>query len=65
VFQSRLSSGLNAEQIRLVERLHLDFIRAGAKFDSESQKKYAKIMEELAELMTKFTVIAALFYQYF
>lgn len=29
VYESRLDSGLNAEQIRLVERFHLDFVRAG------------------------------------
>ena len=27
-------------QVRLVERLHTDFIRAGARFDSEAQAKY-------------------------
>lgn len=29
VYEKRLSSGLNPEQIRLVERFHLDFVRAG------------------------------------
>lgn len=29
VYESRLDSGLNSEQIRLVERFHLDFVRAG------------------------------------
>jgi peptidyl-dipeptidase Dcp len=57
VYQNRLSSSwaLNSEQIRLVERLRLDFVRAGANFDEETQKKYAKITEKLAELETVFS----------
>jgi len=44
-----------AEQVRLVERLHLDFVRAGAKFDAASQARYAEIMGRLAELQTTFS----------
>jgi hypothetical protein len=29
VYEKRHDSGLNAEQTRLVERFHLDFVRAG------------------------------------
>lgn len=54
VYEARNSLGLNAEQIRLVERFHLDLVRAGAKFSPEMQEKYAKIVEELAQLSTKF-----------
>ena len=42
VFDAR--EGLGAEEKRLTERIHLDFVRAGAKFDEASQKKYAAIM---------------------
>jgi peptidyl-dipeptidase Dcp len=51
----RQSQSLNAEQLRLVERIHLDFVRAGAKFDAAMQKRYAVITEEMANLETKFT----------
>ncbi len=57
VYTARHSSGLNDEQIRLVERYHLDFVRAGAKFTPEMQERYGKIVEELAELSTKFTQV--------
>lgn len=46
---------LSAEQIRLVERVYLDFVRAGAKFDIAAQERYKVIVVELAELMTKFS----------
>ena len=45
---------LTVEQRRLVERIHLDFVRSGAKFDSEAQARYAQIMERLSTLMTQF-----------
>lgn len=50
----RASLGLTAEQLRLLERLHLDFVRAGAKLGGEAQKRYAQIMQRLAELTTRF-----------
>jgi peptidyl-dipeptidase Dcp len=46
---------LTHEQIRLVERYHLDMIRQGAKFTKEMQATYSKIIEELAQLSTKFS----------
>mmetsp|Transcript_17814 Transcript_17814/g.21633 ORF Transcript_17814/g.21633 Transcript_17814/m.21633 type:complete len:731 (-) Transcript_17814:266-2458(-) len=45
---------LNNEQIRLVERIHTDFVRSGAKFDDVSKREYAKIKMELASLQTAF-----------
>lgn len=61
LFQQRSGLGLNAEQLRLLERVHLDFVRAGAKLSLQSQARYGKIMEQLAELTTRFTqnVLAA------
>jgi peptidyl-dipeptidase Dcp len=45
---------LTPEQRRLIERFHTDFLRAGAKLGVEPQKRYAQIMERLAELTTRF-----------
>lgn len=55
VHDSRGNAGLNPEELRLVERIHLDFVRAGAKFDADAQARYKKIMTDLAEMTTKFT----------
>ena len=46
---------LNAEPLRLLERVHLDFIRAGAKLSAEAQKRNAEVTEKLAELTTLFS----------
>jgi peptidyl-dipeptidase Dcp len=45
---------LSAEQRRVLERYHFDFVRAGAKLDAAAQKRYAQIMGRLAELTTRF-----------
>jgi len=50
----RASLGLNPEQLRLLERTHLDFVRAGARFAPAAQARYAQVMERLAELTTTF-----------
>ena len=55
VHDARSNANYNPEQLRLVERIHLDFVRAGARFDAEAQARYRKIMTELAEMTTKFT----------
>jgi len=56
IYESRLTSGeYTAEQLRLIERFHLDFVRSGAMFSEEDQKRYAAITEKLAELCTIFT----------
>jgi peptidyl-dipeptidase Dcp len=59
VYESRLNPGskYSKEQVLLIERVHLDFVRAGAKFDAEAQLKYGKIMENLAVLTTKFAQV--------
>ena len=41
---------LDGEQRRLLERLHLDFVRAGARLAPAAQARYAQVMERLAEL---------------
>ena len=46
--------GLDAEQLRVLDRFHTDFVRAGAKLDPASQRRYAEVMQRLAELTTRF-----------
>jgi peptidyl-dipeptidase Dcp len=50
----RESLALTPEQLRLLERTHLDFVRSGAKLAPEAQLRYAQVMEKLAELTTQF-----------
>ena len=45
---------LSPEQRRVLERFHFDFVRAGAKLQPAEQRRYAQIMERLAELTTRF-----------
>jgi peptidyl-dipeptidase Dcp len=47
--------GLNAEEIRVLERYHLDFVRAGAKLTGDQRARYAQIGERLATLGTEFS----------
>ena len=46
--------GLTAEQRRVLERYHFDFVRAGAELEPAAQRRYAQIMGRLAELTTRF-----------
>jgi len=50
----RDSLGLTPEQLRVLERFHFDFVRAGAKLEPAAQTRYAQIMSRLAELTTRF-----------
>jgi peptidyl-dipeptidase Dcp len=52
--QRRADMPLNAEQRRLVDRIHLDFVRAGAQLATEARQRYAQIVERLAALTTRF-----------
>ncbi len=45
---------LSAEQRRVLERVHFDFVRAGARLDPAAQLRYGQIMQRLAELTTRF-----------
>ncbi len=54
VHARRQKLGLDAESLRLVERVHLDFVRAGARLGPDEQPRYAQIMERLAQLTTRF-----------
>ena len=55
LFQKRQSLGVNSEQLRLLERVHTDFVRAGAKLKPDAQKRYGELIEQLAVLTTQFT----------
>ncbi|MDR7296545.1 peptidyl-dipeptidase Dcp [Pelomonas aquatica] len=61
LFEQRERLGLGAEQRRLLERVHLDFLRAGARLAPEAKARYAAVMSRLAELNTRFAqnVLAA------
>jgi peptidyl-dipeptidase Dcp len=50
----RETLGLSPEQRRVLERFHIDFVRAGAKLEGAAQKRYAEVMARLAELTTRF-----------
>ncbi len=54
LYERRASIALTPEQLRLLERVHLDFVRAGAKLDQQVQSRYGQVTERLAELSTKF-----------
>jgi peptidyl-dipeptidase Dcp len=52
--EQRRTRGLTPEQQRLLERVHLDFVRAGARLAPAPQARYAQVMEDLAQLTTQF-----------
>lgn len=54
LFVQRETLGLTPEQRRLLERVHLDFLRAGARLAPEARARYAAVMTRLAELNTRF-----------
>jgi peptidyl-dipeptidase Dcp len=51
----RETLSLTDEQRRFLERLHLDFVRAGARLAPAAQRRYAQVMERLAQLTTRFS----------
>ncbi len=53
--EQRVHLSLTPEQTRLLERMHLDFVRAGAKLAGAAQQRYAQVMSQLAELTTRFS----------
>ena len=50
----RAELGLAPEALRLLERVHLDFVRSGARMVPAARARYAQVMEELAGLTTQF-----------
>ncbi|MFC4819140.1 M3 family metallopeptidase [Dokdonella ginsengisoli] len=55
LYEQRSSLGLDAEGVRLVERYHDDFVRAGAKLSDADKGRLKEINGELATLATKFS----------
>lgn len=49
------SLGLSQEQRRLLNRVHLDFVRAGANLADAAKVRYAQVVAKLAELTTQFS----------
>ena len=54
VHAQRDGLGLTAEQRRLLERVHLDFVRAGARLQGAARERCAAVLSALAELTTRF-----------
>ena len=54
LFERRESLALAPEQRRLLERIHLDFVRSGARLRGVNRERYAAVMAELAQLTTRF-----------
>ncbi len=50
----REALGLDAEQRRLLERQHLDFVRSGARLPEPQRRRQAALMQSLAEAQTRF-----------
>ncbi len=55
VYSRRSEPGLTPEQRRLTERIHLDFVRAGARLAPAARARLAAIAERLAALQTQFS----------
>jgi peptidyl-dipeptidase Dcp len=54
VHAQRATLGLDGEQLRLLERVHLDFVRAGAQLVGDKRERFAHIVQRLAELYAQF-----------
>ncbi len=55
LYDTRDRLGLDAEGVRLVERYHTDFVRAGAKLSDADKARLKEINGELAKLGTTFS----------
>ncbi len=55
LFERRKSLGLDAEQMRLIERYHTGFVRAGAKLGEAAKARVAEIDQRMATLTTQFS----------
>jgi len=55
LYRKRGSLGLDGESLRVLERYHLDFVRAGAKLNGEGRERLAAIAQRLAVLGTQFS----------
>ncbi len=55
LFGKRTSLSLNAEQLRVLERTHLGFVRSGAKLAAAQKVRMGEIKQRLAALGTQFS----------
>src|SRR5690606_27665171 len=55
LYETRESLGLDPEAVRLIERYHVDFVRAGAELSETDKARLREINEESARLRTQFT----------
>jgi peptidyl-dipeptidase Dcp len=55
VHRRRDSLGLDSESLRVLERYHLDFVRAGAQLKGDDRDRLAAIAQRLAVLGTQFS----------
>jgi peptidyl-dipeptidase Dcp len=55
VYQARAALALAPEELRVLERYHLDFVRAGAQLSEATRARFAAIGERLATLSTQFS----------
>ena len=53
--KNRALLGLAPEELRLLERVHLDFVRAGARLQDQQRQRYGEVMTSLARLCTQFS----------
>ena len=54
VYDHRATSGLNVDQLRVVEKTYNDFVRGGANLSSKGKKKLRTLNEELSKLSLQF-----------
>jgi peptidyl-dipeptidase Dcp len=52
--EQRDALALDGEDLRLLERTHLDFVLAGAKLSPAARRRHGRVTEEIAELTTRF-----------
>lgn len=55
LYQKREQLGLDPESLKVLERYHLDFVRAGAQLKGENRDRLAAIAQRLAVLGTQFS----------
>jgi peptidyl-dipeptidase Dcp len=55
LYGKRASLGLDAESLRLLEKYHEDFVRAGARLSDADKERLRKMNAELAGLNSRFT----------
>lgn len=55
IYEARESSGLNAEQQRVITRLYNQFVRSGANLDPEQKQQLTAYNQQLARLFAEFS----------